>query len=75
MEIYQRAVGSKVVIGGVNAKVGIGNSRMRHIDEVNNLLKVRRRMVGVDVVNDGNWMGGKKSKTHYIFNQGNQQIT
>ena len=51
MKVYQRIVGGKIIIGGVNAKVGISDGRTRHVNEVNNLLKVWGRMVGVDVVN------------------------
>ena len=60
MEVYQRTVSSKVVIGGINTKVGIGDGRMRHIDEVNNLLKIRGGAIGVDVVNGGQLDGGKE---------------
>ena len=75
VKVHQRSVTGEVVVGGIYPKVRISNSGARHVDKVDDLLKVRRRMVGVDVVNGEDWMGGKKSKTHCIFNQGNQQIT
>ena len=60
MKIHQRAVAGKIVIGGVNAKVGVSNGRARHVDKVNDLLEVGGRMVGVEVVNDEDWMGEEK---------------
>ena len=51
MEIYQRTVTGEIVIGGVNTKVGIGNSGARHVDTVNDLLKEGgRAVVGLDIV-------------------------
>ena len=76
MIIYQGVVASEVVVGSIETEVGVGNGGMRHIDTVNNVLEERgRAWVGGNVVNGEEMDGGKKSKTHCIFNQGNQQIT
>ena len=75
MKIHQGGIAHEVVIGGVHTEVGISNGRMRHVDKVNDLLKVRGGTVGVDVVNGEECDEGEKSKTHCIFNQQNQQIT
>ena len=77
MEIHQRGITRKIVIGGVNTKVEVGDGRARHVQRVNDLLKIRGRLVERDIVseNDGKLDGGKKSKTHCIFNQRNQRIT
>ena len=77
VEIHQRRIACKVEVGGVNAKMGISNSGMRHDERVDDLLKIRRRTVGEDVISEnGEELDEeKKSKTHGIFNQGNQQIT
>ena len=76
VKVYQRTVGSKIVVSGINAKMRISNSRTRHVDAVNDLLKEGGGVVvGVDVVNDGRIGWGKKSEMHCIFNQRNQQIT
>ena len=77
MEIHQGGITSKVVIGGVNTKVRISNGGARHVERINDLLKIRGRMVRGDVigVNDEELDEGKKSKMHYIFNQENQPIT
>ena len=77
MEIHQRRIARKIVIRGINAKVGIGNGRTRHVQRVNDLLKIRGGTIGGDLVSE-NGEGideGKKSKTHCIFNQRSQQIT
>ena len=77
VEIYQRRIACKVVIGGVNAKVRVGNGGARHVQRIDNLLKIRGGTIREDVVreNDEKLDGGKKSKTHHIFNQRNQCIT
>ena len=52
MRSYQRPIVGKVVISGVQAKVGISNGRTRHVNSTNDLLKKGRGVVvGVDVVN------------------------
>ena len=66
MKIHQRAVTGKIVISGVNAKVGISNGRVRHVDRVKNLLEVRGRTVGADVVNGEDWMGEEKQNALHI---------
>ena len=66
MKVHQRAVGSKVVIDGINTKMRIGDGRTRHVDKVNDLLKIGGRTVGIDVVNDEDWMGGRKANTLHI---------
>ena len=74
MEVHQRTVVGEIIIGGIHAKVGIGNGGMRHDNTVNNPLqkKGRKAIVGMDVVNGKGWDEGKKSKTHCLFNQKNQ---
>ena len=77
MEIHQRQVARKIVIGGINTKVGIGDGRTRHVQRVNDLLKVGGRTIRGDLIgeNGDELNEGKKSKTHCIFNQRNQRIT
>ena len=77
MIVYQGIVTSEVVIGSIDTKVGIGDGGMRYDNAVKNLLKEGgRAMVRVDVVNgEGLDGGGKKSKTHCIFNPKSQQVT
>ena len=75
MKIHQRTVGSKVIIGSVDTEVGISDGGARHVDEVDNLLKIGRRAIGGDVVNGEELDGEEKSKMHCIFNQKDQQIT
>ena len=54
MEIHQQAVAGEVIVSGVNAKMRISNGGTRHVDNINNLLKIRGRTIGVDVVNGEN---------------------
>ena len=77
MEVHQRRVAGEIVIRGVNAKVGISNGGMRHIQRIDNLVKIRGRTIRGDVVseNDERLDGGEKSEMHCIFNQKNQRIT
>ena len=77
MEIHQIRVSRKVVIHGVNTEMGISNGRARHVQRINNLLKVRGGAIRWDLIGENGeeiWWG-KKSKTHWIFNQKNWQIT
>ena len=68
MEIRQGGVARKIIVGGVNTKVGISDGRARHIDAVNNLLEEGRGVVvRLNVVNGEEWDGGKKSEMHCIF--------
>ena len=71
VEIHQGGVVGKVVIGGVNAKMGIGDGGARHVQRVNNLLKVRGGAIRGDLISENGerFDEGKKSKTHCIFNQ------
>ena len=50
MKIHQGGVARKVVVGGINTKVGIGDGRTRHIQRINNLLKIRGRTIRGDVI-------------------------
>ena len=77
VEIHQGRIARKVKIGGVNAKVRVGNSGARHVQRVNDLLKVRGGAIRGDLIGENGEEidEGKKSKTHCIFNQRNQQIT
>ena len=77
VEIHQGRITCKVVIRGINTKVGFGNGRAGHVQRVNNLLKIRGGTIRGDVVgeNDERLDEGKKSKMYCIFNQRNQRIT
>ena len=68
MEIHQRGIARKVVVRGVNTKMGIGNSGARHVNAVNDFLKEGGRpLIRVDVVNGGRLDGGRKAKlTEYL---------
>ena len=68
VEIHQGGIACEVVISSIDTKVGISDGRARHVNKVNNLLEVGRRMIGSDVVNgEKNWMGEKKQKhTAYL---------
>ena len=69
MKVHQGRVARKVIIGGVNAKVGVGNGGMRHIQRVNNLLKVRGGTIGRDVIseNDEGLDGGKEKQNALLI--------
>ena len=70
MEVYQGRVTCKIVVSGINTKVGVSNGGTRHVQRVNDLLKVGGRMVRGDVVSENDEeLDGKKSKTQCIFNQ------
>ena len=77
MEIHQRRIACKIIIGGVNTKVGISDGRAGHVQRVNDLLKVGGRTIRGDLIgeNGDELNEGKKSKTHWTFNQRNQRIT
>ena len=71
VKIHQGRVVRKIVIRGVNAKVRVGDGGTRHVQGVNNLLKIRGGTVGGNVISeyDEGLDEGKKSKTHCLFNQ------
>ena len=77
MKVHQGGVAREIIIRGINTKMGISDGRTRHVQRIDNLLKIRGRKIGGDLIgkNDGRLDGGKKSETHCIFNQSNQQIT
>ena len=52
MEVHQRRVACKVVIRGVNTEMGISNGRARHVQRVNNLLKVRGGAIRRDLISE-----------------------
>ena len=61
MRPYKGSVVGKVIVGGIETKVGISNGGTRHVNAVDNLLEERgRAVVRVDVVNGGNGMGEEK---------------
>ena len=69
MRPYEGGVVGEVIIGRIETKVGIGNGRSRHVNGVNDLLKKTRGevVVGLNVVNGENGMGGRKAKcTAYL---------
>ena len=76
MKVHQGRVACKVVIGGVNTKVRIGDGGTRHDNAVKNLLEIRgRTLVGMDVEN-GEVIGwGRKAKRTAILTKRNQRIT
>ena len=69
VKIHQRRVAHKVVIRGINTKMRIGNGRARHVQRVNNLLKVRGRAIRRNLISengeefDGE---GKAKRTGYL---------
>ena len=77
MEVHQRRVARKIVIRGIDAKVRIGNGGTRHIQRVNNFLKIGGRAIRGDLIGENGERSdeGEESKMHCIFNQRNQQIT
>ena len=64
MKVYQGRVACKVVVGSVNPEVRVGNGGTRHVQRVNNLLKVRGGTIGRDLIgkNGERIDEGKKSK-------------
>ena len=77
MKVHQRGVTREIVIGGIDTKVGVGNGRARHVQRVNNLLKIRGGSTRENVIGeyDEGLDEGKEKQTHCIFNQRNQQVT
>ena len=71
VEVHQGRVAREIIIGGINTKMGIGDGGARHIQRIDNLLKIRRRAIRGDLIceNGEGIDEGKKSKTHCIFNQ------
>ena len=77
VKIHQRRVARKVVIRGINTKMRIGNSGARHVQRINNLLKVggrtiRRYLIGE---NGEEFDGEGKAKHTGYLTKNNQQIT
>ena len=70
MKIHQGRIARKVIVRGVNTEMRISNGRTRHVQRINNFLKVGGGEVGGDLISKNNERldGGKKSKTHCIFN-------
>ena len=67
VEAHQGGIACKIIIGGIDTKMGIGDGGTRHVNKVNDLLEIGGRMIGSNVVNGGNWMGGGKAKcTAYL---------
>ena len=69
MKIHQRRITCEVVVSGVNTKVGLGDGGSRHVERINDLLKVGGRAIRGDVVgkNDEGLDGGRKAKcTAYL---------
>ena len=74
MEIHQGRIARKVIIGGIDTKMGIGNGGVRHVQRIDNLLKVRGGAIGGDVVseNDEGLDGGRKAKRTAYLTKRNQ---
>ena len=75
VEIHQGRVARKVIVCGVNTKVGFSNGRTRHVQRVNNLLKIRGRTIGGDVVgknSEGFDEGRKAKRTAYLTKRINE---
>ena len=75
MEIHQGGIACKVEIGGVHAKVGVGDGGTRHVQRVNNLLKIGGRTIGGDVVGEyGEELDGKRKaeRTAYLTKRINE---
>ena len=77
MKVHQRRVACKIVIGGVNAKVGFSNRGARHIQRVDNLLKIRGGTIRGNLIgeNGGEIVGKGKAKRTAYLTKGNQLIT
>ena len=77
MEIYQGRVTRKIVIGSVNTEVRVSNGGVRHIQRVNNLLKIMGRTIRRDDVseNDEELDGERKAKRTAYLTKRNQHIT
>ena len=52
MEIHQGGITGEVIISGVNTKVRVGDGGARHVQRVNNLLKVRGGAIRGDLVSE-----------------------
>ena len=76
MEVYQQRIACKVIVDGVGTEVGIGNGGTRHVNKIDDLLKVWGRKIGGDVVNGESWMGGRKAKhTAYLTKKSTHHMT
>ena len=66
MKVHQRRVVCKIVIRGVNTEMGISNGGTRHVQRVNNLLKVRGGVIGGDLISENGeeFDGERKAKMH-----------
>ena len=66
MRPYKGVVVGEIVVGGIQPKVRIGDGRARHVDRVNNLLEIRGRTIGGDVVNGEELDGEEKQNALLI---------
>ena len=71
VEIHQGGVVREVIIRGVNTKVRLGNGGARHVQRINDLLKIGGGTIREDLIgeNGEGFDEGKKSKMHCLFNQ------
>ena len=76
MEIHQGRIARKVIIGGIDTKVGISNGGARHVQRVNDLLKIRGGTIRRDVVgkNDEGLDGGRKAKRTAYLTKGINEL-
>ena len=52
MKIHQRGIAGKVIIRSVNTEVRIRNGRTRHVQRINNLLKIRGGTIRRDLIGE-----------------------
>ena len=75
VEIHQRRVARKIIVGGVNTKMGISNGGTRHVQRVDNLLEIGRRTIRGDLIGENGERldGGRKAKrTAYLTKEINK---
>ena len=75
VKVHQGRVVGKVIVCGVNAKVGVGNGGSRHIQRIDNLLEVGGRMIRGDVIGENGKEldeGRKAKRTAYLTKRTNK---
>ena len=75
MEIHQRGVTCKIVIGGVDTEMGISDGRVRHVQRVNDLLKIRGGAIRGDLIgeNGEEFDEGRKAKRTAYLTKGTNE--
>ena len=52
MKVYQGRIASKVEVRSVNTEVGISNGGARHVKRIDNLLEIRGRAIGGNLIGE-----------------------